>query len=65
MSNEPEKNEPVSKPFVKIVGDGCEVMMMVEDIHDIDIAHKAIDLAFTRYKTKRDEIVGYAESEEH
>lgn len=42
--------ELVSGPFVRIVGEGCDVMINVCEIDDIDIAHKAIDLAFTRYK---------------
>jgi len=58
-------NELVSGPFVRIVGDGCDVMVRVEDIDDINIAHKAIDLAFTRYKARMDKVVGRPENEEN
>lgn len=43
-------NEEVSGPFVRVVGDGVDVTITVQDCDDIDIAHKAIDLAFERYK---------------
>ena len=44
-------------PFVRIVGEGSDVMIEVGDVEDIAIAHQAIDLAFSRFKAKRDRVM--------
>ncbi len=43
-------SEFVNSPFVRIVGEGVDIKIGINDIDDIDIAHTAIDLAYTRYK---------------
>lgn len=46
-----EKNETEESkaPYVRIVGNGCDVMIQVTDSDDRDIAHQAIDMVLSRY----------------
>ena len=58
MSEETKK-----APFVRIAGDGCDVMILISDTDDIDIAHQAIDIAFKRYKRVNELTVGRPHNE--
>lgn len=44
----------VRGPFVRVVGTGCDITIEVESTDDINIVHRAVDLAFERYKKENE-----------
>lgn len=46
------------RPFVRVVGVGCDLTIEVESVDDIDIVHRAVDLAFERYKKENKKTTG-------
>lgn len=41
-------------PHVRVAGDGVDVLIQINDVDDLDIAHRAVDLAFERFKKKNE-----------
>jgi len=54
--------DTTSAPFVRVVGLGCDLTIEVESVDDIDIVHRAVDLAFERYKKENEPTTGDSDS---
>jgi len=53
MSDNQIQNDRLG-PYVRIVGEGIDILIHVDEEHDAHIAHQAIDLAFGRHKSALD-----------